>query len=130
VLEENLGQRASGGQPRAVSLDSLSEDAEMRVDVQHRVWPRELRKTRKLPSELRDDWCLVCIHLADRCLLLTRHTGQLLGPLDESIVLSAVFLMRLLDRRLPRVALLLCLLQLLERVPERLACVSQLLMRC
>jgi hypothetical protein len=45
-------------------------------------------------------------------------------------VLSAVFLMRLLHRRLPRVALLLCLPQLRERVHERLACVSQLLMRC
>jgi hypothetical protein len=82
-------------------LDSLSEDAETHVDVQHRVWPRELRKTRKQPSELRDEWRLARIHLADRCLLLTRHTGQLLEPLEERIVLSAVFRMGLLDRGLP-----------------------------
>jgi hypothetical protein len=58
VLEESLGLRASDGQTRAVSLDSLSEDAETRVDVQHRVHLRELRKTRKQPSELRDEYSL------------------------------------------------------------------------
>jgi hypothetical protein len=129
VLEESLGQRASEGQPPAVSLDSLGEDADTHADMQHRVWPRELRKTRKQPSKLRDEWRLVRIHLIDRCLLLTRRTSQLLGPLDERIVLSAVFLMRLLDRRLSRVALLLSLSQLGERVPDRIACANQLLMR-